>query len=99
MKTRISRSYRSSTPRRARRIEGTWSLLLGLSWTIMVAGVSMAQRLTLDLPDEDFAFLAKMAAEFGAPREEIAAEWLAAAIQRAQEDPLLQQAGSIESPI
>jgi hypothetical protein len=57
------------------------------------------QTLTLEIPDEAFAFLCKMAAEFGAPREEIAAEWLAAAIQRAREDPLLQLAGSIESPI
>jgi hypothetical protein len=59
----------------------------------------MAQKLTLEIPDEDFAFLSRMAAEFGAPREEVAAEWLAAAIQRAREDPLLQLAGSIESPI
>jgi hypothetical protein len=53
----------------------------------------MRQTLTLELPHETYEALRKVAEGMKRRPEEVAAEWLTAAVQRLTSDPLLQMSG------
>jgi hypothetical protein len=56
----------------------------------------MAHTLTLTIPDEVYQTLVKQAGNSGRVPEELAREWLAAALQRLSEDPLFRLAGAFQ---
>jgi hypothetical protein len=59
----------------------------------------MAHAMTLEIPDDVYEPLVFQAKQLGRTPEEIALEWLSAAIVRREEDPLLALAGTIEGDI
>jgi hypothetical protein len=58
----------------------------------------MSRALTLNIPDDLFRSLSRIAEESGQSPEELAAVWFAEAIRSFDEDPLLKLAGCIELP-
>lgn len=59
----------------------------------------MGHILTLEVPEDAYKPLAEMARQKGIVPEELAAEWLVAAINKAIDDPLEQFIGAFSSSI
>jgi hypothetical protein len=59
----------------------------------------MSHTLTLDLPNEVYEPLSRKARQDGRKPEDVATEWLTAAVQRETADPLLQLAGTLEADV
>ncbi|ETX03924.1 hypothetical protein [Candidatus Entotheonella palauensis] len=59
----------------------------------------MGQVLTLDIPNEVYEPLLKKAKQAGCTPEDIVLEWLIRSMQNLTDDPLLQLAGTFESPL
>jgi len=59
----------------------------------------MSHPLTIDVPEEVFSFLNKLALQQGKTPETLAQELVSTAVQELEEDPLLRWAGAIDSEI
>ena len=59
----------------------------------------MGHKLTLDVPGEVYEPLVNTARETGQKPEELAAQWLAAAVQAFSNDPLEKFIGAIQSDV
>ena len=59
----------------------------------------MSHPLTIDVPEEVFSNLTRLAIQQGKTLEALAQELVATAVQELEEDPLLRWAGAIDSEI
>jgi hypothetical protein len=59
----------------------------------------MSHPLTIDVPEEVFSYLNKLALQQGKTPETLAQELVTTAVQELEEDPLLRWAGAIDSEI
>ena len=59
----------------------------------------MSHPLTIDIPEEVFSYLNKLALQQGKTPETLAQELVSTAVQELEEDPLLRWAGAIDSEI
>jgi len=59
----------------------------------------MGHAITVDMPQEVYESLARTAQQTGQTPEELAARWLAAAVQQAASDPLERFIGSIPTNV
>ena len=59
----------------------------------------MSHPLTIDVPEEVFSYLNKLALQQGKTPETLAQELVSTAVQELEQDPLLQWAGAIDSEI
>jgi len=59
----------------------------------------MAHSLTIDVPEDVFSYLNKLALQQGKTPETLAQELVSTAVQELEEDPLLRWAGAIDSEI
>ena len=59
----------------------------------------MSHPLTIDVPEEVFSYLNKLALQQGKTPETLAQELVSTAVQELEEDPLLRWAGAIDSEI
>jgi len=59
----------------------------------------MSHPLTIDVPEEIFSYLNKLALQLGKTPETLAQELVSTAVQELEEDPLLRWAGAIDSEI
>jgi hypothetical protein len=59
----------------------------------------MSHPLTIDVPEEIFSYLNKLALQQGKTPETLAQELVSTAVQELEEDPLLRWAGAIDSEI
>ena len=59
----------------------------------------MLHPLTIDVPEEIFSYLNKLALQQGKTPETLAQELVSTAVQELEEDPLLRWAGAIDSEI
>ena len=59
----------------------------------------MSHPLTIDVPEEVFSHLNKLALQLGKTPETLAQELVSTAVQELEEDPLLRWAGAIDSEI
>jgi len=59
----------------------------------------MSHPLTIDVPDDVFLNLSKLALQQGKPPEDLARELVSKAIQELVEDPLLKWIGTFESDV
>jgi hypothetical protein len=57
----------------------------------------MGRPITIELPDDVYEPLSRVALEEGRRPEEVASDWLKLAAQREVDDPLLKLLGSLES--
>jgi len=59
----------------------------------------MSHSLTIDVPEEVFSYLNKLALQQGKTPETLAQELVSTAVQELEEDPLLRWAGAVDSEI
>ncbi|MGA7497877.1 MAG: hypothetical protein WBX00_14225 [Isosphaeraceae bacterium] len=59
----------------------------------------MSHSLTIDVPEDVFSYLNKLALQQGKTPETLAQELVSTAVQELEEDPLLRWAGAIDSEI
>jgi len=59
----------------------------------------MSHPLTIDVPEEIFSYLNKLALQQGKTPETLAQELVSTAVQELEEDPLLRWAGAFDSEI
>ncbi len=59
----------------------------------------MSHSLTIDVPEDVFSYLNKLALQQGKTPETLAQELVSTAVQELEEDPLLRWAGAIASEI
>jgi hypothetical protein len=59
----------------------------------------MSHPLTIDVPDDVFLGLSRLALQQGRPPEDLARELVSKAIQELEEDPLLKWIGAFESNV
>jgi hypothetical protein len=60
---------------------------------------AMSHSLTIDVPEDVFSYLNKLALQQGKTPETLAQELVSTAVQELEEDPLLRWAGAIDSEI
>ncbi len=59
----------------------------------------MSHPLTIDVPEEVFSYLNKLALQQGKTPETLAQELVSTAVQELEEDPLLRWIGAVESDV
>ena len=59
----------------------------------------MSHPLTIDVPEEVFSYLSKLALQQGKTPEALVQEQVSTAVRELEEDPLLRWAGTIDSEI